>query len=184
MKKKDGTAQNQNGGRPPLPDPTPEQRSQVEAAAGLGYTVSDISTVLGFSEQQLNKHFKEEMRRGVLKADMAVTQNLYKIATGNTPQAVSAAIFWKKVRSRWHEVQRIIHGFDPEIVAGFVKSVVNILRRELPQECPHCHVHLDMPQKISKQLKELSAKMVESLPPSEIVPIPVEHDRVDDGKTG
>jgi len=103
---------------------------------------------------------------------------MFKIATGSTPQPVTAAIFWTKVRRRWHEVQRVIHGFDPEIVSGFVRQVVALLRRELPQACPHCRARLDLPQKIAGQLRELSQKLGTELPPSQIVPIePPELDR-------
>jgi hypothetical protein len=177
MKKK--TGEPQNGGRPPSPEPTPEQRSQVETLAGFGLTQEQIATVVGVGEVQLRQRFAKELAQGEIKADIAVTQNLFKIATGSTPQAVSAAIFWKKVRSRWHEVQRVIHGYDPELVTGFVKQVIAILRRELPQVCPHCSVRLDLPQKVAAHLKEITAKMAERLPPSTIVPIT----RLDDGET-
>jgi len=124
------------------------------------------------SDDTLRARFPEELRRGGIKADAAVLTNLYKMATGSGPEAGKTAIFWAKVRRRWHEVQRVIHGYDPEIVTGFVKQVTSILRRELPDSCPHCKTHLGLPKRIAAQLVDISQKLAEKLPPSEIVPMP------------
>lgn len=168
------------GGRPPNPEPTLSQRNQVQALSGFGLTAEEIAVVMDVGDKQLRRDYAPELRMGAAKADAGVLTNLYKIATGSTPQAVTAAIFWVKVRRRWHEVQRIIHGFDPEIVAGFVKQVVAILRRDLPEACPHCKTRLDLPKKIAATLQAVSQKMMEQLAPTEIVPItPTDQNTVD-----
>ena len=155
-----------------LPAPTKKQRKQVEDLAGLGLTQAEIALVVGCGELQLRARFREELDRGGIRADSKVLTNLFRMATGTGPEAGRTAIFWTKVRRRWHEVQRVIHGYDPEMVTSFVKQVVALLRRELPAACPHCKVRLDLPQKVAAQLGELSKKMAEKLPPSEIVPVP------------
>ncbi len=136
---------------------------------GFGMTQQEQAVIMGIAERTLNTHFIVELKRGAAKADAAVMQNLFKIATSDGPNSGKCAIFWTKVRRRWHEVQRVIHGFDPEAIKMFVQQVIVILRRELPQKCPHCKTHLDLPKKIAGHLRTLSMKMTESLPPSTIV---------------
>lgn len=171
MKKKKARDGTNRGGDNQLPDPTPEQRRQIEILCGIGMTQEEMAIFLGVGEQYLRAHYAEELRRGAIKADATVLTNLYRMATGSGPEAGKTAIFWAKVRRRWHEVQRVIHGYDPETVTSFVKQVVAMLRRELPETCPHCKVRLDLPKKVAGQLIGLSQKLAESLPPSEIVPI-------------
>lgn len=148
-----------------------DTRAKIETAASLGLTQEKIALLFGLSESTLQRRCALELRRGTVKADLAVMQNLFRIACGNTAQAVSAAIFWAKVRMRWHEVQRVIHGFDPELLQVFVKQVVEVLRRMLPESCPHCKTRLDLRPKIAAELRDLSRKMTEHLPPSQIEPI-------------
>ncbi len=136
---------------------------------GFGMTQQEQAVILEIGERTLNTHFMAELKRGAAKADVAVMQNLFKIATGDGPNSGKCAIFWTKVRRRWHEVQRVIHGFDPEAIKTFVQQVIVILRRELPQRCPGCKTRLNLPKKIAGHLHQLSAKMAENLPPSQIV---------------
>lgn len=169
---------------PPEHEPTPETRGQVETMAGLGFNEEEIALVIssalqkagkpGISETTLKRHYAFELRFGVLKTDVAVAQSLYKKATGSGPQSVSAAIYWMKVRRRWHEVQRVIHGFDPEVLQSFVRQVVSVLRRKLPDRCPHCKTNLEMPRAVGAELIEMSKKLFLTLPPSEIVAKPFE----------
>ena len=150
---------------------TKAQRKEVEDLAGFGMRQDEIAIVLNIGERTLNTHFVTELRRGGVKADAVIMKNLFKMASGSGPDASRCAIFWAKVRRRWHEVQRVIHGFDPGVVQHFVKQIVMLLRRELPERCPHCKTNLGLPKKIGEHIRKLSATMVESLPPSEIVPI-------------
>lgn len=152
--------------------PTEQLRHQVEVMCGLGLTQEEMATVLDIAEQTLRTHYARELKIGGLKADIGVLANLHKMATGSGPEAGKTAIFWAKVRRRWHEVQRVIHGYDPDMIAEFVKTVVRVLRRELPEACPHCKTKLNLPEKIALQLQDLSKKLSEKLPPSEVVPMP------------
>lgn len=175
MKKRPGQRVTGKAGRPAggaLPEPTKKQRKFVEQLAAIGFTQEEISIAMQIGENYLRKAYPAELRRGGLLADAKVLTNLFRMASGKGPEAGRTAIFWAKVRRRWHEVQRVIHGYDPEIVSGFVKQVTALLRRELPKCCPHCKVALDLPEKIAAQLAEISQRMAEKLPPSEIVPMP------------
>lgn len=166
------TTEKKKRGAPPLPEPTKKQRKQVEELAGLGITQAEISVVLGISESHLLRNYRDELNRGGIRADAKVLTNLYRMATGTGPEAGKTAIFWAKVRRRWHEVQRVIHGYDPETIAAFVKSVVNMLKRELPEECPGCKTKLALPAKVAEKMYALSQEMAAKLPASEIVPMP------------
>src|SRR6476619_1411665 len=90
----------QLGGRPSF-QPTPSQRQMVEAMAGCGIPETDIATVVGIAAKTLRKHFRAELDTGHIKAKAKVAGNLYRIATGSGREAVTAAIFWLKVRAGW-----------------------------------------------------------------------------------
>src|SRR6478736_9649059 len=54
---------------------------------------------VGIAAKTLRKHFRAELDAGHSKANAKVAGNLYRIATGSGPEAVTAAIFWLKVRA-------------------------------------------------------------------------------------
>ena len=90
------------GGRPPHA-PTPELRRQVETMAGYGIPAADICLSVGVSPMTLRKHYRHELDIGHVKANSAVAQSLFKKATGDGAQCVTAAIFWAKTRMGWRE---------------------------------------------------------------------------------
>jgi hypothetical protein len=75
----------------------------VEAMAGCGVPEADIAVVIGIAPKTLRKHFRQELDTGHIKATARVAGNLYHIATGGGREAVTAAIFWLKVRAGWRE---------------------------------------------------------------------------------
>ena len=92
----------QLGGRPSF-QPTQSQRQMVEAMAGCGIPETDIAAVVGIAPKTLRRHFRGELDTGHIKANAKVASNLYRIATGSGREAVTAAIFWLKVRAGWRE---------------------------------------------------------------------------------
>lgn len=90
------------GGRPSH-KPNDKDRAQVQAMAGYGVSQRDIALVLDIDINTLRKHYKDELDKGAIKANAAVAQSLYKKATGDGQQAVTAAIFWAKTRMGWKE---------------------------------------------------------------------------------
>ena len=90
------------GGRPPH-QPTEASRRQVRALAAYGIPQDEIATVVGISKPTLEKHYREELDNGHVKANVKVAENLYRKATGEGREAVTAAIFWLKTRARWKE---------------------------------------------------------------------------------
>lgn len=88
--------------------PTDDQRRMVESMAGFGIPQPDIARVLKIDGKTLRKYFRYELDTGTVKANTAVGQNLFRIASMRPTNAngrfvVSAAIFWMKARAGWSE---------------------------------------------------------------------------------
>ena len=77
--------------------------SKVEALAGFGLTAADIACVLAADEEELKGIYSHELASGGIKANARVAESLYRKATGEGREAVTAAIFWLKTRARWKE---------------------------------------------------------------------------------
>ncbi len=103
----------------PSHKPDNVHRRQVEAMAGYGIPEVDIAKVIGVDAKTLRKHYREELDIAHVKANSAVAQSLFKKATGDGPQSVTAAIFWLKTRARWKEtlVSEVTHDIADPITA-------------------------------------------------------------------
>ncbi|WP_206073673.1 hypothetical protein [Mesorhizobium sophorae] len=77
--------------------------AQVEAMAGYGVAPADIAQVLGIEVETLKADYASELDGGHIKANARVAESLYRKATGEGREAVTAAIFWLKTRARWKE---------------------------------------------------------------------------------
>lgn len=84
-------------------EPTPQDRALVETLAGYGVPQEGIAKLVKISIPTLTKHFAEELEVGVLKANLAVAGNLFRMATGDGKGAAVSAFFWLKTRARWKE---------------------------------------------------------------------------------
>lgn len=84
-------------------EPTPQLRGQVEAMTGYGIKAEDIARSLGICHVTLRKYYREELDNGAVKANAKVAESLFKKATGDGSQSVTAAIFWAKTRMGWKE---------------------------------------------------------------------------------
>jgi len=71
--------------------------------AGYGVPQALIARVLNMSALTLVKYYKEELETAHIRANTAVAQSLFRKATGDGPQSVTAAIFWAKTRMGWKE---------------------------------------------------------------------------------
>jgi hypothetical protein len=79
------------------------QRRQVEAMAAFGVPELNIARVVGIDAKTLRKHYREELDTGQTKATAKVAESLFRKATSEGPQSVTAAIFWLKTRGGWRE---------------------------------------------------------------------------------
>ena len=87
----------------PAHQPDDVQRRQVEALAGYGVPEAEIAGLVGIDAKTLRKHYRHELDHGHTKANAKVAENLYRKATGEGRESVTAAIFWLKTRARWKE---------------------------------------------------------------------------------
>lgn len=90
------------GGRPPHVRDERVAR-QVEAMAGYGIPVAQVARVIGVGETTLRKYYRDEIELGATKANARVIESLFRKATGDGQGAVTAAIFWAKIRCGWKE---------------------------------------------------------------------------------
>src|SRR5215204_2228395 len=94
----------------PSHKPDPVLRRQVEVMAGYGVRESDIAGLISVDPKTLRKHYRNELDHGHVKANAKVAENLFRKATGEGRESVTAAIFWLKTRARWKETSAIEHG--------------------------------------------------------------------------
>lgn len=94
----------------PRHEPDPVERRQVEALAGYGVPEKEIAAMIGVDAKTLRKHYRHELDHGHAKANAKVAENLFRKATGEGREAVTAAIFWLKARARWKETSIHEHG--------------------------------------------------------------------------
>ena len=97
-------------GRPAF-EPTKEDRKRVLALIGFGFTEAQVASLIfhngkPISERTLRKYFAPEIERGLNEVNSQVVLSLFKKATGDGPQAASAAMFWVKCRMGWRDVSR------------------------------------------------------------------------------
>ena len=92
-------------GRPPH-EPTPKDRKTVEIATSVGIPQPIIARIIGVHETTLRDYYRDELDLGKARANMAVCGNLFRIATGNSPQAAASAMFWTKTNAGWKETVR------------------------------------------------------------------------------
>src|SRR4051812_37222819 len=85
---------------------TPETRNTVQLLTGMGCGAEDIARVLSVTPRTIFRHYRTELDRGIVVANMNVARSLYGKALGDGPQAVAACIFWMKTRASWREVDR------------------------------------------------------------------------------
>jgi hypothetical protein len=71
--------------------------------AGYGVPEADIARVVGIDPKTLRKHYRDELDTGQIKATAKVAEFLFRKATTEGSQAVTAAIFWLKTRGGWRE---------------------------------------------------------------------------------
>ena len=64
---------------------------------------SEIAAMVGVDPKTLRKHYRHELDHGHAKANAKVAENLFRKATGDGKESVTAAIFWLKARANWKE---------------------------------------------------------------------------------
>jgi hypothetical protein len=91
----------QKGQQPHVP--TDETRRKAWFMAATGVPQIKIGRSIGISDRTLSEYYRRELDLGMPEANTTVAKNRYRIATGTSPQAASAAMFWLKTRAGWRE---------------------------------------------------------------------------------
>lgn len=99
-------------------------RRQVEALAGYGVPETEIASLVAIDPKTLRKHYRHELDHGHSKANAKVAENLFRKATGEGREAVTAAIFWLKARARWKETTQIDHGGQPDNPISEIRRII------------------------------------------------------------
>src|SRR5690242_11392933 len=94
--------------------PDPASRRQVEAMAGFGVPEVHIAKVIDIDPKTLRKHYRSELDKAHIQATAKVAESLFRKATGEGPQSVTAAIFWLKTRGGWRETPQD-HALDVKV---------------------------------------------------------------------
>jgi hypothetical protein len=64
--------------------------------AAYGIPQDEIARVVGITKPTLEKHYRTELDRAETEANAKVAESLFRKATGDGAQAVTAAIFWPR----------------------------------------------------------------------------------------
>lgn len=116
--------------------PTPDQRAMVKAMIGYGIPEDEIClTVINptskkpISPHTIRKYFREEIDTGTITANAKVAQSLFRKATSEGPQSVTACIFWLKTRAKWKET----HALELGNLGGESNALVVRLESPMPK---------------------------------------------------
>lgn len=124
MPAKNGGRREGAGRKPHAPDE--KSRKFVETMAAVGIKEEHIASVVNVSGKTLRKHYRRELDTAAIKANAAVGQTWFNLATGGgrwQDANPAAMIWWTKVNMGAHEPK------DPDAT-----SVVNInVRGGLPE---------------------------------------------------
>jgi hypothetical protein len=89
-------------GRPAFA-PTARDRRAVEAMAAAGIGQAEIALVMNVAQPTLRRHFRRELTVGAIRAQVAITNALYREATRRSRPSVRAMELWLRCRCGWRE---------------------------------------------------------------------------------
>jgi len=108
------------GKRGPKPwEPTDAERRTIEHYVAIGYTQSQIASLIGKSEDSLQRYCADELKNGALKVNAQIGGKLYqKAMSGDT----TALIFWCKTRLGWKETAGLDVNTDSGLTINFQRQ--------------------------------------------------------------
>ena len=116
----------------PSHEPTDKNRAVARALSGYGIPQDQIAAEIGVSVPTLCKYYREDLDAGLRQANAQVAKSLFKKATGDGSQSVTAAIFWAKCRMGWVDRTGVeITGKDGEPVQLAVETARDRVERRI-----------------------------------------------------
>lgn len=118
--------------------PTKEQSIAVSVMAACGVPQAEIVRQLAspggraMDLKTLRKAFRRELNEGKATANSMVARSLFKKATGDGAQSVTAAIFWLKTQAGWKEPIVISGDADNPITFANADAKTALLRGLAP----------------------------------------------------
>jgi hypothetical protein len=100
----------------------------------------EIAKELKISPKTLRKHYREELDTGATKANVKVAESLYRKATGDGPQSVTAAIFWLKTRAGWKQAgdEKVDKNAVIQPITRIITTIIDPMK---PDEQPGASTH-------------------------------------------
>jgi hypothetical protein len=126
----------------PMFEPTEEHRRSVRVMSGFGVPQEDIALHLDIDPKTLRKHFRRELDRGTIEANLKVAQTLFHMAT--VDKNVAAAIFWLKARAGWREKHP-----DKDETPPLTNLVVSFMNADGTR---HPSVNSDQPKQLPRDI--------------------------------
>lgn len=108
-------------------EPSKESRLLVETLTGFGIIQTEIADILDIHPETLRKHYREQLALGAHRANAAVVNNLFQMATDprGGSAAVNAAIWWTKSRMNWSETRKEAISADIRTVNANVRDMTD-----------------------------------------------------------
>jgi hypothetical protein len=94
----------------------------------------NIAEIVGIDPKTLRKHYRHELDNGQAKATAKVAESLFRKATGEGPQSVTAAIFWLKTKGGWRETpqsHQVAHYDVSELTDQELEQMIAATRSKL-----------------------------------------------------
>tara|TARA_R110002012_G_C11399652_1_gene585574 strand:- start:182 stop:565 length:384 start_codon:yes stop_codon:yes gene_type:complete len=88
---------------PKIVKKTDEISEMVKRLSGIGITHDMICSIAKISKPTLYKYYNEEIKVGKAQSTATIANNLYRMATGEGKEALTASIFWLKTQAGWKE---------------------------------------------------------------------------------
>lgn len=113
---------------------TEEAEKMVTRLSGLGIPQDQICAILDISKPTLYKYYSDEISKGKASANAKIADNLFRIATGDGREAVTACIFWLKTQAGWKETNVIEVTDTTDQDAKFRELISNIRDTKLSEK--------------------------------------------------
>ena len=116
---------------PKIVNKTEEISKMVKSLSGIGITHDMICSIANISKPTLYKYYAEEIEQGKASSTAKVANNLYRMATGEGKEALTACIFWLKTQAGWRETNFIEVTDNTEENDKFRKLITDIQKSKL-----------------------------------------------------
>ena len=116
-----------NRGQQMAHHPTEDSRLLVETLTCFGVIQNEIADILDIHPSTLVAHYREQLTLGAHKANAAVVNNLFRIATDprGGSASVNAGIWWTKARMNWSETRKEAISADVRSVSANVRDLTD-----------------------------------------------------------